>query len=81
MSSKTVGSSASISLSTIQTDVASILSAAVGLGVGLGALSPGVGQDVLSIGGIVLAAVFQVVGALKLNAAVQAAAAGLRVTR
>ena len=68
-----------ISLSTLKTDIASVLSAIVGLVVGLGVLTPGIGQDVLSIGGVMLAAVFQIVGALNLRSKVKAAANGVGV--
>jgi hypothetical protein len=50
-------------MSTLQTRIVALITAVVGLVVGLGVLSAGVGQDVIAIGGIAAALVIEVVGA------------------
>jgi hypothetical protein len=50
-------------MSTLETRIIALITGVVGLVVGLGVLSAGVGQDVIAIGGIAAALVIEVVGA------------------
>lgn len=66
-----------IHMNPLETHLVALLTAVVGLAIGLGAFGAGVGQDVISVGGLVLASAFEIISEWRHSTTVKLAIAQL----